>query len=215
MTLTFAVMNNTTGTQVLSNTITHLDPAAASGTAILLSSANPGAVISGNTINERAGHRRCITPTGGPDNHEQRRSVTEASGSESVRWVRPLREHHHELDAVRHPNATDLQWRNNLRQHDDVHDWNRLPGRKRWWRNCRNGQQLDDEHRRYAAVTRSDCAIPRHRRTTTPLPPQRFRPRPRLHQRRAPRRPCRRYFPRPRPLARAPCRQPAGTRPDL
>ena len=47
---TFAVINNTTGTQILNNTI--LDPTAAApiGTAILLFSANPGAVVSGNTI---------------------------------------------------------------------------------------------------------------------------------------------------------------------
>ena len=47
---TFAVINNTTGTQVLNNTILDAGAVAPAGSAIVLFSANPGAVISGNTI---------------------------------------------------------------------------------------------------------------------------------------------------------------------
>ena len=47
---TFFVVNNTTGTQIANNTITHTDPLGASGSAILLFNANPAAIISGNTI---------------------------------------------------------------------------------------------------------------------------------------------------------------------
>ena len=46
---TFAVINNTSGTQILDNTIVKPDTVPA-GSAILLFSANPGTVISGNTI---------------------------------------------------------------------------------------------------------------------------------------------------------------------
>ena len=67
---TFAVINNTTGTQVLDNSITHTNPAAASGTAILLFGTNTTAAITGNTINGGASSGIAdfagSQPSGGP-----------------------------------------------------------------------------------------------------------------------------------------------------
>ena len=67
---TFIVMDNTTGTEVSDNAITHTDPAGSSGSAILLWAANPGAVITGNTIDGGLGlgigDLDFTVPTGNP-----------------------------------------------------------------------------------------------------------------------------------------------------
>ena len=103
---TFAVITNTTGTRVLNNTITHTNPAAASGSGIIMFSANTGIVISGNTIDGGTGAGIAdfdgSQPSGSSDDREQhdqqpRRWRSTQPGRSDGEW-----EHHLELDPVRH-----------------------------------------------------------------------------------------------------------------
>ena len=71
---TFAVMNNTTGTQVLNNTITHPTQRRRAARQSSCSPPITGIVISGNTINGGTGRGiggLRFTADGRPDDHEQ------------------------------------------------------------------------------------------------------------------------------------------------
>ena len=149
---TFVVINNTTGTRILNNTITHTNPAAASGSGIIMFSANTGIVISGNTIDGGTGGIADFggpQPPGGPYDREQHDQQSRGRGSAQPARSDGEWERHLELDPVRHLNATGLRRRNDHRQHDDVDDRGRLSGRRRRAQNLRREQHLDHEHRHH------------------------------------------------------------------